>query len=86
MEEAFAAGSPPVGLGATAHAAALAWTLPGFAAFDAGGTHDEQSGAEPPAGDARANTTDAGSGHLGHEAMRNSTVEQAHVASRHATP
>ena len=37
MEAAFAAGPPPVGLGATAHAAALAWTMPGFAAFDAGG-------------------------------------------------
>ena len=37
MEEAFAAGTPPVGIGATAHAAALAWTMPGFAAFDAGG-------------------------------------------------
>ena len=38
MEEAFAADTPPVGLGAITHAAALAWTLPGFAAFDAGGT------------------------------------------------
>ena len=37
MEEAFAAGPPPVGLSATAHATALAWTMPGFAAFDAGG-------------------------------------------------
>ena len=37
MEEAFSAGTPPVGIGATAHAAALAWTMPGFAAFDAGG-------------------------------------------------
>ena len=34
MEEAFAAGTPPVGIGATMHAAALAWTIPGFAAFD----------------------------------------------------
>ena len=30
MEEAFAAGSPPVGITADAHAAALAWTPPGF--------------------------------------------------------
>ena len=57
MEEAFAAGPPPVGLGATAHAAALAWTMPGFAAFDAGGAPDEDAGTEPaaatpPAGDA----------------------------------
>ena len=36
MEEAFAAGKEPVGIGAKAHAAALAWTPPGFAAFDAG--------------------------------------------------
>ena len=36
MEEAFAAGKPPAGIGAEAHAAALAWTPPGFAAFDLG--------------------------------------------------
>ncbi len=36
MEEAFAPGKPPVGIGAEAHAAALAWTPPGFQAFDAG--------------------------------------------------
>ena len=36
METAFAAGTIPVGLGATAHAAALAWAPPGFAAFDTG--------------------------------------------------
>ena len=36
MEEAFAAGPPPVGVTADAHAAALAWTPPGFKAFDAG--------------------------------------------------
>ena len=36
MEEAFAAGSPPLGITADAHAAALAWTPPGFAAFDTG--------------------------------------------------
>ena len=35
MEEAFAAGPPPIGVTADAHAAALAWTPPGFAAFDA---------------------------------------------------
>ena len=36
MEKAFAAGDTPVGLSAPMHAAALAWTPPGFAAFDAG--------------------------------------------------
>ena len=41
MEEAFAAGKPPVGIGADEHAAALAWTPPGFAAFDAGGQADD---------------------------------------------
>ena len=45
MEEAFAAGTPPVGIGATAHAAALAWTMPGFAAFDAGGADEDDTDA-----------------------------------------
>ena len=45
METAFAAGPTPVGLGATAHAAALAWSMPGFAAFDTGGV-DDDTGAE----------------------------------------
>ncbi len=34
IEEAFAVGSPPLGITADAHAAALAWTPPGFTAFD----------------------------------------------------
>ena len=34
MEAAFAAGDPPVGVSASMHAAALAWTPPGFTAFD----------------------------------------------------
>ncbi len=38
MEAAFAAGDPPVGVSASMHAAALAWTPPGFTAFDTGGT------------------------------------------------
>ena len=41
MQDAFAAGTPPVGMGATAHAAALAWAIPGFAAFDTGGAEDD---------------------------------------------
>ena len=49
MEEAFAAGTPPVGIGATAHAAALAWTMPGFAAFDAGGSDEDDTAQAPPA-------------------------------------
>ena len=69
MEEAFAAGTPPVGIGATAHAAALAWTMPGFAAFDAGGAEDDAATEAAPAaspaqtpdasGDATAGTVDA---------------------------
>ena len=50
MEEAFAAGTPPVGIGATTHAAALAWTMPGFAAFDAGGTDAAAATEAAPAG------------------------------------
>ena len=59
MEAAFAAGPPPVGLGATAHAAALAWTMPGFAAFDAGGAEAPDAGSEPVTGDVSADTPDA---------------------------
>ena len=58
MEEAFAAGTPPVGIGATAHAAALAWTMPGFAAFDAGGTDDNTAPESAPV-DRPPNTPDA---------------------------
>ena len=46
MEEAFAAGSPPLGITADAHAAALAWTPPGFAAFDTGNAGVEEAVAE----------------------------------------
>ena len=46
MEEAFAAGSPPLGVTADAHAAALAWTPPGFAAFDAGRPGVEDAGVD----------------------------------------
>ena len=41
MEAAFAAGAPPVGVSAAMHAAALAWTPPGFTAFDTGRTVDD---------------------------------------------
>ncbi|MDE0334723.1 MAG: ParB N-terminal domain-containing protein [Defluviicoccus sp.] len=49
MEEAFAAGSPPLGITADAHAAALAWTPPGLKAFDAGNAGVEDAGAETAA-------------------------------------
>ena len=45
MEAAFAAGATPVGLSAPMHAAALAWTPPGFAAFDTGRIGDEADSA-----------------------------------------
>ena len=46
METAFAAGDTPVGLSAGMHAAALAWTPPGFAAFDTGRIGDEADDAD----------------------------------------
>ena len=48
MEEAFAA-DPPAGLKPRAHAAALAWTPPGFAPFDSGSMEDagEDEGIPP---------------------------------------
>ena len=55
MEEAFAAGSPPVGITADVHAAALAWTPPGFAAFDAG----DAGVADPVAETAAAEASDS---------------------------
>ncbi len=47
MEEAFAA-DPPAGLNQRAHAAALAWTPPGFAPFDSG-SMEEAAEDDPPA-------------------------------------
>ena len=46
METAFAAGDRPVSLSAGMHAAALAWTPPGFAAFDTGRIGDDADGAQ----------------------------------------
>ena len=59
METAFAAGDTPVGIGATAHASALAWAPPGFAAFDAGGSGEDDAGAKPVAAAQPADTADA---------------------------
>ena len=50
METVFAPGDPPVGVSAAMHAEALAWTPPGFTAFDTG----------RPVGDAGDVATDAG--------------------------
>lgn len=61
MEEAFAT-DRPVCLEQEAHDAALAWTLPGFAAFDAGGTDgdDLAPAAADGSADAKAGSGDAG--------------------------
>ena len=59
METAFAAGTTPVGLGATAHATALAWAPPGFAAFDGGGGVEDDADAEPAVADDPAEPADA---------------------------
>ena len=63
MEAAFAAGDRPVGIGADAHAAALAWMPPGFAAFDTGGVDEDANGDTTDAAQtAEAATGDADAG------------------------
>ncbi|MYI50848.1 MAG: chromosome partitioning protein ParB [Rhodospirillaceae bacterium] len=59
MEAAFAAGDRPVSLSAGMHAAALAWTPPGFAAFDTGRIGDDADTGEPTADAAEAGETAA---------------------------
>ena len=59
METAFAAGDRPVSLSAEMHAAALAWTPPGFAAFDTG-----RIGDDPETDEATAESPEAGNGRL----------------------
>ena len=56
METAFAPGETPVGLSAGMHASALAWTPPGFAAFDTGRIGDEADGAATGEAEPAANT------------------------------
>ncbi len=59
MEQAFAAGDPPLGLGADAHAAALAWTMPGFAAFDTSSVDEDEAAApDIPAAEPSGATVD----------------------------
>ena len=84
MEEAFAAGDPPLGLSAEMHAAALAWVPPGFAAFDPGRVDDEPDGAaaaEPEqagdAADASGPKPVAGAETAGAAANGNGHAEQA---------
>jgi len=52
MEAAFATGERPVGIGADAHAAALAWMPPGFAAFDTGGVDEDADSGSAAEGEA----------------------------------
>ena len=59
METAFAAGETPVGLSAGMHAAALAWTPPGFAAFDTGRIGDEADGVDSAETLATADTVES---------------------------
>ena len=59
METAFAAGEPPVGLSAQMHEAALAWTPPGFVAFDTGRIGDEADGAPQAETEQPADTVEA---------------------------
>ena len=58
METAFAAGDTPVGLSAQMRAAALAWTPPGFAAFDTGRVGDEPDDADSAETSAAAYTVE----------------------------
>ena len=57
MEQAFAAGDPPLGLSAEMHAAALAWVPPGFTAFDTGRVDDEADDAVTAAPEQAADAT-----------------------------
>ena len=68
MEEAFAAGPTPVGIGADEHAAALAWVPPGFAAFDGG----RDAGGENAPEAAEADEPAASAGDANGEATRDS--------------
>ncbi len=61
MEQAFAAGDPPVGVSAAMHARALAWVPPGFAAFDDGRAGDEADAAAQAEAGQAAGTAPAGS-------------------------
>lgn len=62
MQEAFADGPAPVGLPAAAHAAALAWTVPGFAAFDMGRAAEDAEAETGKPATAAATDADADAG------------------------
>ena len=83
MEAAFAAGEPPVGVSAAMHAAALAWTPPGFAAFDTG----RAVGDAGDASTAHAGAAQAAAPEPAEPAADSGTepVEAAPVGNGHAT-
>ena len=77
METAFAPGETPLGLSASMHAAALAWTPPGFAAFDAGRAGDQPDGsaATDTAPDVEVSAADAEPAVNGAEPARDGHVD-----------
>ena len=78
MEAAFAAGEPPVGVSAAMHAKALAWTPPGFTAFDTGrtvGAADTDPAESDPTPKPAEPAADSGTG----------PAEAAPVGNGHAT-
>ena len=94
MEAAFAAGDPPPGLDASAHAAALTWSPPGFAPFDAGGGNDPDPATQASTVHEPTDTADGpGNGEKGGAPKDNprttSTVERINsstAATRKAEP
>ncbi len=77
MEAAFAAGDRPVGLSAPMHAAALAWTPPGFAAFDTGRIGDGADDAEAPEPETPPATDTAGTADTPADPPRSTSVVES---------
>ena len=94
METAFAAGDTPVGLSAQMHGAALAWTPPGFAAFDTGRIGDEaedaaQAETQPAPDTAKADSSAEPEGGAVPETAPTAETAEATVANEgngHAIP
>ena len=93
METAFAAGDVPVGLSAGMHAAALAWTPPGFAAFDTGRSGDEADDAaaetQPAPDTAEADSSAESEGGAAPEATPTEETDEATAGDEgngHPTP
>ncbi len=85
MEAAFAAGEPPVGVSASMHAAALAWTPPGFAAFDTGRTvGDAGDAATEAAGTAPAGEPESAPVGNGHATEADPGLQRTDVTTANA--